>query len=832
MKIKSLLSVTTNINIVSSLLVLIIIFSNLIGNSIGHSNYLNQNCNIKSNYSSNVNFKKIYLSEEISVFPEFENLFCIGLFNNVDTRKSILINEAGNIENSSEIEIRVINSNIFLTLLRINLILFLLARVLLISKTKSKYLKAFLNVCFIEAIFEILNFYGLISKSTWVLTLNFLFIYFLLKKNILNFDKNENTNFKRISFREDINVLRGIAVLLVLFYHLDLQYFFNGFLGVDIFFVISGFLISSLILNSISNNKFLISDFYARRLKRLLPSLISVSLLIVLLFYNSVYPFIYKSYLRGLFWNSIYLINIHLNNYLNYFTENAFYIPYLHLWSISVEEQFYILYPIVFFLFVKKKFNYEYTLLFVYVLSISYFFITENYYLIFSRFWQFILGYYAYLIFNKKMFTIKNKPALTGIWFVTTALLIFFNRTLFDLVELTFIVSFFSLFFLVLDNNSSLLYSKHLKSIGFIGTISYSIYLFHQPIIVWLNLKHYENLNLLFTLLIVFLVSYINYRYIEKFFRQIESSSKNIFKISILNISLIISIIFLIPNSVLYSEIESQQYEINKTHYINIKSVFDNIENIKSSELCHFNFVEFDSNFYSDFKECRIKNSQAIFILGDSHADSVYNMLIYRYDFVIRVGNYGCRIQDSTSNRCNFEKFKNFYNLEKSDGDIVLYNQSGFYFYNDSNDNPRLNKIKLDTNKIYVDRVESIKNYLKTFEKGSVAVIGPWIEPGINPLNYSYESLNKNLLYTDPSLVNIFTIIDTHLREELAQEEIQYISTLDFYLENKENYIYDFNKYTFNFKDTDHLSQFGEKNFSFILIENLENMFLQLQKNY
>ena len=98
-----------------------------------------------------------------------------------------------------------------------------------------------------------------------------------------------------------------------------------------------------------SNDKFLVKDFYARRLKRLLPSLISVSVLIILIFYNSVYPIIYETYLRGLFWNSIYLVNVYLNNYLNYFTQDAFYNPFLHLWSISVEEQFYILYPLYFF---------------------------------------------------------------------------------------------------------------------------------------------------------------------------------------------------------------------------------------------------------------------------------------------------------------------------------------------------------------------------------------------------------------------------------------------------------------------------------------------------
>ena len=174
--------------------------------------------------------------------------------------------------------------------------------------------------------------------------------------------------------------------------------------------------------------------------------------------------------------------------------------------------------PFNFYFIFQEKFNYQLLLVVIYISSLTYFFITENYFLIFSRFWQFILGYFAYLIFVNKKIEIKNKNFASFIYYVFTFLLIIFNKTLLDLVELTFLISLLTLFFIISDNSESQFYTKYLKLIGIIGTFSYSIYLFHNPIIVWFNINQVNKISIGVIIFVIFSISYINYYFIEKNF--------------------------------------------------------------------------------------------------------------------------------------------------------------------------------------------------------------------------------------------------------------------------------------------------------------------------
>ena len=152
---------------------------------------------------------------------------------------------------------------------------------------------------------------------------------------------------KNIPYRKDIDSLRGLSVLLVLFYHAFPEIIPGGFIGVDIFFVISGYLISSIILLSINNNDFLLIEFYARRIRRLFPALITVLLFSLVIGWLILYPEEYEQLGQHVSKSVIFLLNFELINEVGYFDVESHYKPLLNLWTLSVEEQYYLIWPLI-----------------------------------------------------------------------------------------------------------------------------------------------------------------------------------------------------------------------------------------------------------------------------------------------------------------------------------------------------------------------------------------------------------------------------------------------------------------------------------------------------
>ena len=160
------------------------------------------------------------------------------------------------------------------------------------------------------------------------------------------------TKIKRISFRQDINGLRGIAVMSVVLYHAEIGLFKGGYLGVDIFFVISGYLISNIIISELNDDTFSFKTFYIRRIKRILPALFSTLLLTVPFAYFLLTPKAMNEYIDSMFSSIFFYANYHFMNLDFYIAESAKLMPLLHTWSLAIEEQYYIIFPLFsYFLF-------------------------------------------------------------------------------------------------------------------------------------------------------------------------------------------------------------------------------------------------------------------------------------------------------------------------------------------------------------------------------------------------------------------------------------------------------------------------------------------------
>ncbi|EGU7153097.1 acyltransferase, partial [Salmonella enterica] len=154
-------------------------------------------------------------------------------------------------------------------------------------------------------------------------------------------------------YRADIDGLRAIAVLAVIVFHLNPNLLPGGFVGVDIFFVISGYLITSIIYNDIKSNSFSYKGFYNRRIKRILPIFFVVLFATIIASALVMMPEDFKFMMRSAFSTIIFSSNIFFSTNVNYFAQDVKEYPLLHTWSLSTEEQYYFIFPIIIFLLAK-----------------------------------------------------------------------------------------------------------------------------------------------------------------------------------------------------------------------------------------------------------------------------------------------------------------------------------------------------------------------------------------------------------------------------------------------------------------------------------------------
>lgn len=332
------------------------------------------------------------------------------------------------------------------------------------------------------------------------------------------------------AYRQDIDGVRAIAVLSVIFFHLG--FLPNGYLGVDVFFVISGYLITSIIYYEFSQNKFSLWQFYQRRIRRILP--LSFFVALVALIWGIV--FMLPDDLENLA-QSVIASNFSVNNILMLITSSDYwsiqndYKPLMHTWSLGVEEQFYLVYPFILLGVTKlKRGLIPHTLVFLTLVSLVLFLISskesEKFFLLHFRFFELSIGgLFAVLFFNKE---IKNQVA-QYIWLISLigmALLLFvpYHNNQLNVI----LVTIFTVIVLTLGqyNFLSSALSKSLlqnKIMVYIGKISFSLYLWHQVVFAFSRYSFIEEITPVDSILLIgitFIFSIFTYHFLENPFRD------------------------------------------------------------------------------------------------------------------------------------------------------------------------------------------------------------------------------------------------------------------------------------------------------------------------
>ena len=350
----------------------------------------------------------------------------------------------------------------------------------------------------------------------------------------------------KLPYRKEIDGLRALAVMSIVLFHAGFKVFEGGYVGVDIFFVISGFLITSIIVQDHRNGLFSFSAFYEHRARRLLPALFVVLLVSIPFAWLQMLPGELTEFSKSLLSVLGFGSNFYFWQDSGYFATSAEFRPLLHTWSLAVEEQFYLVFPAV--LLVSLKFARSATALILLLIGLVSFALsawaslykpTLAFFLLPTRVWEFTLGALAaqialssaYLRLQTYRFCCQT-VSLLGLLLVIYSIFVFKKTDVYP-GYLALVPVFGTSLLLVFSTNQTWVgRALGAKPLVMIGLISYSAYLWHQPLFAFYRLRELDPLSTTASWILIlcsFGLGYLTWHFIEPIWRIGKTAPKRSF---------------------------------------------------------------------------------------------------------------------------------------------------------------------------------------------------------------------------------------------------------------------------------------------------------------
>ena len=330
-----------------------------------------------------------------------------------------------------------------------------------------------------------------------------------------------------MQYRPEIDGLRALAVIPVILFHAGLDFFSGGFIGVDIFFVISGYLITSIIISEKEKKGFFsLINFYERRARRILPALFLVMAVSVPFAYLLFVPPDMQDFSQSLFATATFLSNFLFFSESGYFDTTTELKPLLHTWSLAVEEQYYILFPLI--LLSTWKLKRKWVVVILSIMALLSLLLAQwasnvapkaAFYLLPTRFWELLIGSFIAFYFSRNN-QIKGNQYLSilGLSLILYSIFIFNEHTQFPSFY-TLLPTLGTALIIIFTSSKTLIYKiLSNKIIVGIGLISYSAYLWHFPLFAFAKYKSFEPLSLytiIIIIIITFILAYLTWMYVE-----------------------------------------------------------------------------------------------------------------------------------------------------------------------------------------------------------------------------------------------------------------------------------------------------------------------------
>ena len=629
-----------------------------------------------------------------------------------------------------------------------------------------------------------------------------------------------------MKYRPEIDGLRALAILPVVLYHAGLAPFSGGFVGVDVFFVISGYLITSIILRERRDGRFSLLGFYARRIRRILPAFAAMMAASFPVALAVLGPAAMQEFSGSLAASIAFLANIYFLEISGYFSTAADLKPLVHNWSLSVEEQYYLLYPAA--LLLTWRLGPRRQALSFAALALASFALAQwqvqngdadaAFFLLQSRVWELLLGGLAavLLLSGKAQDLAGNRHSgaagLLGMVLIVVAVFAFDDRTPFPGLAalLPCLGALLVILFAAPSNAAGRLLG--LRPVVFIGLISYSLYLWHQPLLAFTRIATGSGSRWLMLAVVVacFPVAAASWRFVETPARHMALPRLRLFGVAAAAMALLGILGLSGWASGGFSDAYAR-YRLDAATRANyLRHVQQTVRGTTVDDACHFHAARPQPGLDARFDGCFARYGKAVVVIGDSHASNIYRALLGtgHYPFLVGFAKGGCR-PFASKPACPFDAAPAFFRRHAGQVAQLVFQISGSHLILDPSG-------RADSDAAFVpgaaprfaqDDMAATIAYLSDLASGiDVVWLGPYAEARVNladPLNFAPQRLRFN-----PRSLQLFAALDRRLKAATAgRPGFRYVSLVDAFGFGAGSLVIGD---CLTFHDTDHLSSCGE----------------------